>query len=130
MLRQGQELSVPANPAGGDIAAYLRVKLSSGVIAVAGITDNDFLGTLIKRYISAGAGKSTVAAVLARNAPGSRMCIASAALSVGATVFTEANGKVGATATTAIPFGIALSASGADGDEIEVLTFGGYPAEA
>ena len=129
MRRQGAELTLPTNPAGGDIAAFLRVRLNAGVLAVAGITDNDFLGTMIRRYVSAGLGKSTVAAVLSRNAEGSRMCIANGAIAVGAAVFTAAGGKVGATATTAIPYGVALSTSTADGDEIEVLTYGGYPAE-
>ena len=128
MQVQGQELSLPVDPAGGDLSRYLRVKLTAGLVVLAGLTDVD-VGTLVRRYKSSGLGKDTVALVLARNAPGTRRCIAASAIAVGAEVDTAANGKVndGAVATS-IPYGIALTASGAGGDELEVLTYGGKPA--
>lgn len=128
MRRQGEELTFPANPAGGDIAAFLRVKMAAGVLAVAGLADRD-IGTMIRRYVSAGLGKSTVAAVLAGNAEGSRMCIAAKAIAIYTVVHTAASGKVSDTAAaTGFPYGLSLSATTADGDEIEVMPFAAYPA--
>lgn len=128
MKSQGEMLTLPANQAGGDIARGLRVKLDSGVLAVAGLAERE-LGTIQRRYVSAGLGASTTGNVLARNAPGTRLCIASEALAVGAVVHTAAGGKVSDTAAaTSFPYGTALTAATADGDEIEVLPFGGFSA--
>lgn len=128
MLVQNGHITLPANPAGGDIARYRRVTLTAGVVALAGITVRDF-GMLEHRYVSSGLGKTETASVLAANASGTRMCIAASAIAQYAVVDTAADGKVndGAVATS-IPYGIALTAATADGDEIEVLTFGGERA--
>lgn len=106
--------------AGGAIARLLRVKLSSGVLAVAGLADGPGveLGTMDDVAFAAG----DKVCVRARNLTGSRKTVANAALAVGAKVYTAASGKVGASATGAFLEGIALTASGADGDIIEVLT--------
>lgn len=103
--------------AGGAIAQHLRVILSSGVLATAGITDRE-LGTLNEASFASG----DIRSVRLRNAPGTRKMVANAAIAVGAQVYTAAAGKVGASASTAYREGIALTASAADGELIEVAT--------
>lgn len=102
--------------AGAAIAKHLRVKLSSGKLAAAGIADKE-IGTLIEASFA----DLDVRPVRLRTAQGTTKFVANAALAVGADVYTAASGKVGASATTAFYIGVALSASGADGDVIEVL---------
>jgi hypothetical protein len=114
--------------AGAAIAQHLRVKLSSGKLAVAVLADGPGveLGTLEEASLA----DLDVRAVRARNFPGSRKMVASAALAVGAKCYTAAGGKVGATATGAYLVGIVLTASAADGDIIEVLTDPGEVAQS
>lgn len=113
--------------AGSAISQFARVKLSSGVLALAVLADGPGveLGTLQEASFASG----DMRAVKARNFPGSRKMIANAALAVGAKVYTAAAGKVGATAVGAFLEGIALTASSADGDIIEVLTECGQVAQ-
>lgn len=113
--------------AGAAISQFARVKLSSGVLALAVLADGPGveLGTLQEASFASG----DMRAVKARNFPGSRKMIASAALAIGAKVYTAAAGKVGATATGAFLEGIALTAASADGDIIEVLTECGQVAQ-
>lgn len=101
--------------AGAAIAQYLRVKITAGKLAVAGVNDRE-LGTLEEASFADG----DVRAVRLRNSGGTRKMVANAALAVGAEVFTAAAGKVGASISTAYREGIALTASAADGDLIEV----------
>ncbi len=114
--------------AGAAIAQHLRVKLTSGKLAVAVLADGPGveLGTLEEASLASG----DMRAVRSRNMIGSRKMIASAALAVGAKCYTAAGGKVGATATGAFLEGIVLTASAADGDIIEVLTNPGETAQA
>jgi hypothetical protein len=102
--------------AGAAIAQYLRVVLSAGKLAVAGITDRE-LGQTERRTYADGDNVS----VRLRNAGGTCIMVANAAIAVGADVFSAASGKVGASASTARRIGTALTASAADGDWIEVL---------
>lgn len=102
--------------AGGAIPMHARVKLSSGVLALAGIADKE-LGTAEADAFAAG----DVIAVRLRTAYGTAKMIASAALAVGADCYTAASGKVGASASTAFLTGTAISAATANGDIIEVL---------
>lgn len=101
--------------AGAAIGQYLRVIITSGKLALAGITDRE-LGTLNEASFADG----DVRSVRLRNATGTRKMVANAAIAVGAQVFTAASGKVGASASTAYREGIALTATGADGEIIEV----------
>jgi hypothetical protein len=103
--------------AGAAIGQYLRVKLTAGVLALAGITDRE-LGTMEEASFANG----DVRAVRLRNKQGTRKMVANAALAVGVDCFTAANGKVGASASTAYREGVVLTASAADGDIIEVAT--------
>jgi hypothetical protein len=100
------------------IAAHLRVKLDSdGRVTIAGLTDKE-LGTAVTAAFAAGDS----IAVKLRTGAGTHKMIAVEALAVGATVYTEADGKVQDTAqATAFQIGTALEAATADGDVIEVL---------
>lgn len=98
------------------IAKHLRVTLSSGNLALAGIADKE-LGTMEYEVFS-GNEEGTVRL---RNSPGTKLMVASAAITAGAAVFTAASGKVGNSAATAFLIGTALTAAAADGDIIEVL---------
>ncbi len=114
--------------AGAAIAQHLRVKLTAGKLAVAVLADGPGveLGTLEEESFASG----DMRAVRARNMIGSRKMIANAAITVNAKVYTAAAGKVGATATGAFLEGIALTASAADGEIIEVLSDPGDAASA
>lgn len=100
---------------GSAINKYLRVKLSSGTLTTAGITDRE-IGVLTDR-----AEASVHTNVLLRTAAGTTPMVASAAITAGALVYTAASGKIGNSASTAYLVGIALEAATADGDIIEVL---------
>lgn len=116
MSGQYFEGNVKAFPNGGTaINRYLRVKLTSGELALAGLADKDIGVTVARVEADAHGG------VLLRTAAGTTPMVAAAAISAGATVFTAANGKVSNTATGAFQVGIALEAATADGDIIEVL---------
>lgn len=100
------------------IAVNLRVKLDAdGRVTIAGLADKD-IGTAITPAFAAG----DVITVHLRTAAGTAKMVAVEALAVGATVYTEAAGKVQDTAqATAFQVGTALEAATADGDVIEVL---------
>ena len=101
--------------AGAALLKYRRVKLSSGLLAYAG--DEFGLGTLTEEAFASGQYVS----VALKNKPGTRLMVAAGAIAVGALVYAAANGKVDDTASTILE-GVALTASSADGDVIEVLT--------
>ena len=104
--------------ADGAIPQFARVKLDSdGKITVAGLTDKE-IGTATREAFAAG----DLVTVKLRSGAGTHKMIAIEALAAGATVYTEANGKVQDTAAaTAFQVGTALEAATADGDIIEVL---------
>ena len=103
--------------AGAAIAQPLRVTLSGGKLAAAGITDKE-LGTLRDASFADG----DVRAVHLRTANGTCKMIASEAIAVGAAVYTAASGKCSDTAaSTSYLIGTALTEATADGDVIEVL---------
>lgn len=104
-------------PTGGTaIARHLRVKLSAGVLAVAGIADED-IGTIEYDVFTS----STEASVRLKSATGTRKMVAAGAFSAGAVLYAAASGKVD-DVVTAQRVGIALGAATAAGDIIEVLT--------
>lgn len=103
--------------AGAAIAKHLRVKLSSGKLAVAGLADND-IGTIDYAVFADGED----AAVNLRSLQGTEIVIAGGEITLGAKVYTAADGKVSATgAGTSYLRGIALEAAAADGDIIEIM---------
>lgn len=110
--------------AGAAIAKHLRVKISSGKLAAAGITDND-IGTLD----AASFADLDVRTVSLRSKPGTLICIAADAIVAGAAVYTAAAGKVSDTAaSTALLYGIAMAAASGDGAEVEVMPLSAYTA--
>lgn len=102
--------------AGAAIGKNLRVKLTSGKLALAGITDRE-IGTTEQASFADG----DVVMVRLRTAPGTVKMTAAAAISAGALCYTAANGKTSVSAATAYIVGHALEAATADGDVIEVV---------
>lgn len=100
------------------IAVHLRVKLDSdGRITVAGLADKD-IGTAVTPAFAAGEPVT----VKLRTGAGTHKMVAIEACAIGATLYTEANGKVQDTAAqTSFQVGTALEAAVNDGDIIEVL---------
>lgn len=98
----------------GAIAQYLRVVLSSGVLAAAGATV-PCIGTAEDPILAA----DTTGTVRLRNAGGTRKMVASGAITLGNPVYASASGRVASTGT--VMEGIALEAAAANGDVIEVL---------
>lgn len=103
--------------AGGAIAQHLRVKISSGKLAVAGLTDRNWIGTAMTEAFADG----EVISVKLASGAGSHKMIAADALTAGDPVFTQASGKVGDSESTAYYIGVALEDAGADGDVVEVM---------
>lgn len=105
---------------GTAIGRGLRVVLSSGVLAVAGIDDRE-LGVTTARIEANEHGS-----VYLRTAAGTVQMVASKAITLGATVYTAAAGKVSdAQGEDAVAVGQALEAASGDGAIIEVLRFVG-----
>lgn len=100
------------------IAQYARVKLDSdGKITTAGLTDKG-IGTATRETFAAG----EYVDVRLDTAPGTAKMIVSEAVAAGATLYSEASGKVQDTAqATSFQVGVAMEAATADGDVIEVL---------
>ena len=100
------------------LANYLRVKLTAGLIVVAGIADQE-VGTLEKAALD-GETKATVRPM--RDQAPVRRFVASAAVTQYALVYPAAGGKVSSTQNgSADPIGWALVAASGDGAVISVL---------
>ena len=100
------------------ISQFARVKLDAdGKVTNAGLTDRE-IGTAQRDAFPA----ADIIPVKLRTAAGSHKMIAVEASAVGAHVYTEASGKVQDTAaSTSYLLGIAVNASSADGDIVEVI---------
>jgi len=102
---------------GAAIAQHLRVKFSSGKMAVAGLTDRE-IGTMEEASFA----DLDDRAVRLASAQGTVKMVANAALALGASVFTAAAGKVGPSLATGYYIGQVVGAAAtADGDVVEVL---------
>jgi len=110
----GNEKAFSASAA---ITQYARVKVSgAGTVAEAGLAEKE-IGTALNE-----AASGEVVTVRLRTASGTHKMIAKEALAVGATVYTEADGKVQDTAeASAFQVGTALEAATAENDIIEVI---------
>ena len=120
-MSQYMDSSYHSFTAGVAIAQYLRVKISSGklAVAVAGVTDEP---VEIGYITEAAFADLDVRTVRLRNGGGTGKLIASAAITAGAAIYGAASGKVSATASGSA-IGIAIEAAAADGDVIEVLYY-------
>ena len=116
-MSQYVDSNTKAFTASGTIKQYARVTLGSGgTITEAGLAVKD-IGTAMEPAVSG----ETIAVKL-RSGSGTHKMIAIEALAIGATLYTEADGKVQDTAaSTSFQLGTALEAATADGDIIEVL---------
>lgn len=103
------------------VGQYLRTDASG---TLCGITERGIGQACVAAAIG------DVAAVALHSKQGTTKVIASEAISVDAIVYTAAAGKVGASASTAYPLGIALEAATADGDVIEIMPLVGETAVA
>ncbi|MGB0714263.1 MAG: capsid cement protein [Phycisphaerae bacterium] len=103
------------------IGRYLRVKMTAGKVALAGVGATDEPAELGTMEMAAFAADELVSVRL-RNAPGTVKMVASGAITQGAAVFGAAAGKISAS-TSGAAIGRALEAASADGDVIEVLRF-------
>jgi len=104
--------------AGAAIGENLRVKISSGVLAVAGVGASDEpveIGTMEAPSFASG-DKATV---VLRSAQGTVKMVAAAAITAGAAVYGAASGQISST-SSGNQIGIALEAAGAANDVIEV----------
>lgn len=96
------------------LGKYLRVALSAGYLVVAGATTLE-LGVMDANSFAT----DTTAPVRLRNAPGTRIFVASEAITAGNDVYAAASGKVAATGL--LKLGTALTTTTANNDYIEVL---------
>lgn len=96
------------------LGQYLRVKVSGGVLALAGSTDVE-LGTLENPVLTG----ATYGSVRLRTAQGTVKMVASEAITAGNPVYAAASGKVASSGT--VYCGTAVEAAGANGDVFEVL---------
>lgn len=100
------------------LAQYVRVKLSSGKLAAAGIGDDD-VGTLEEEAFA----DLDVRRVRLTNASGTRKMVAAGAITSGAKVYQAASGKIDDLGVGRW-IGYALGAATGDNSVIEVLTHG------
>lgn len=102
--------------AGGALGPYLRVKLSTGVLALAGGSDVE-LGTMEERALASG----EAVPVRLRTAQGTRKMVSAGSITAGNPVYAAASGKVDASGSIIV--GTALEDAAA-GDIFEVLPIG------
>lgn len=112
-----QLFETPTRPfeAGAAITQHLRVKLTAGKLAAAGIGDDD-IGTICDTTFADGDKVS----VRLTSAQGTRKMVAAGAVTAGARVYQAASGKVDDLGVGKC-IGIAMEAAGANNDVFEVL---------
>lgn len=114
-MSQFVDTNTKAFTAGAAIDQYLRVKISSGVLAVATAADQS-LGTMEVESFASG----DVVSVRLASAAGSRKMVANGSITAGNLVYAAASGKVGPSGR--VVEGVALESSTTDGDIIEVMS--------
>jgi hypothetical protein len=116
-MSQYVDSNTKAFTAAGTIKQYARVTLGSGgTITEAGLAVKE-IGTAMQPAVT-----GDTISVRLRTAMGTHKMIAVEALAIGATLYSEAAGKVQDTAeATSFQVGTALEAATADGDIIEVM---------
>lgn len=104
-------------PVDGAIAEYRRVKISGGVLALAGATEKHIGVTKFETFAG-----DTICTVHLANAQGSKLMVAAGAIAQWATVYGAADGKIDDVANEN-RIGIALQSASGNGSIIEVLEF-------
>lgn len=113
MKVQNGNVTLPSNSVA--FSQYLRVVMSGGFISLAGADDIE-IGTVGQTTTTL----DTVAPVVPRTVEGTKLFVASGAITQYAEVFAAASGKVSATGNGR-KIGIAIEAASSNGDVIEVL---------
>ena len=103
--------------AGGTLAKYTLVRLDTGSLANSIATSEDTLGVIQRDAVEGDA-----VTVVPLHMYAAHIMVAVDAFAVGAEIYQAAAGKVDDSGTVKI--GVALSASGADGDYVTVVTTG------
>lgn len=103
--------------AGGTVAKYAAVKAD-------GTAQNGASTTRTHIGFAQNAAASGEQLDVRMTHAGTCKAIANAAITVGATVYYDANGRIGVTATSNTAIGIALTAASGAGSIIEILPFG------
>jgi len=109
-------------PAGGALGQYLRVKTPGG-LELAGASDVSLGVTEFPAFAA-----NEPVTVRLSNAPGTRLMVASGAITAGNVVYAAASGKVAASGT--VIEGRALTAAGVNNDIIEVQPLGNNVVDA
>ncbi|MBI2424192.1 MAG: DUF2190 family protein [Candidatus Hydrogenedentes bacterium] len=109
--------------AGAAIPLHARVKLTAGKLALAGLADGGAeLGVMDAEAFADG----DYCAVILPNAPGTRIGIAAAAITLGALIYSAADGKLSSTAAAGSYLrGVAVQAAGANNDWFEYAPLAG-----
>ena len=111
--------------ASGALGLYRRVRWDGSFqLVLSGATDTDTLGVVRAETFTAG----EPVGVILENKKGTIPMVASGAITKGVKVFAAASGKVSASGTVEV--GLAMEATTADNDELEVLPKGGITTRA
>ena len=114
--------NVKGFPVTTKLGEYLRVKLNGSDLALAGAADAaTTVGTINQAYEVTGLGATLVAPILLAGIGGVRRMIANSSFAAGVTVYTAAGGMIDDAVGGGSRFGIAITASSAQGDMVEVL---------
>lgn len=107
-------------PKSGALGINLRVIMVSGNLALAGANDRELGLTVVNSNGNTGLGEGTATAVETPRNAGTQVFTANGAISQYADVYAAASGKV-SSSPVGYFIGIALNATSADGDWVEVL---------
>lgn len=105
--------------AGGAITQYRAVKIAAGETVTTATAGTDSVIGICQEEVTA--GDATAGRLVNVMMLGVSRCIAGAAITIGATVMTDATGRVVAATATNRPIGIALQAASAAGDHVDVF---------
>lgn len=110
--------------AGGAISKFRAVELGTGEVVTQANAGTDAIIGICQEEITA--GDATSGRIAAVQMTGISRCIAGAAVAIGATVMTDATGRVITATATNRQIGIAQQAAAAAGDHVDVfLTISG-----
>lgn len=119
MSAQYNETRVKTFTGGAVMGNYLRVKAAAGVVTLAGVGATDIdIGVLNRPALAIG----DQVPVTLRNAQGTTLMVAAAAIAADVEFYGAAGGKI-STTVSGPPLGKTLEAATADNDVIEVIRY-------